>query len=55
MDSMMWKEKKCFQFGGFDSTYATAGYFTSIVDKDGIEHQGTYEGGVETRKADGSD
>ena len=33
--------KKCFQFGGFDSTYATAGYFTSIVDKDGIEHQGT--------------
>lgn len=42
--------KKCFQFGGFDSTYATAGYFTSIVDKDGIEHQGTYEGALRHAK-----
>ena len=42
--------KKCFQFGGFDSTYATAGYFTSIVDKDGIEPQGTYEGALRHAK-----
>lgn len=35
--------EKAFQFGGYESTFATAGYFTSIVDKDGVEHQGTYD------------
>lgn len=35
--------KKAFQFGGKESTYATAGYATTYIDKDGNEHPGTYE------------
>lgn len=42
--------EKAFQFGGYESTFATAGYFTSIIDKDGVEHQGTYEGALRHAK-----
>lgn len=42
--------KKAFQFGGKESTYATAGYATTYIDKDGAEHAGTYEAALRHAK-----
>ncbi|WP_419025043.1 trimethylamine methyltransferase family protein [Emergencia sp.] len=42
--------KKAFQFGGKESTYATAGYATTYIDKDGVEHAGTYEAALRHAK-----
>lgn len=41
---------KAFQFGGKASTYATAGYATTYIDKDGVEHPGTYEAALRHAK-----
>lgn len=41
---------KSLYFGGKESTYATAGYFTTYVDRDGVEHPGTYEAAVRHAK-----
>ena len=42
--------KRAFRFGGKDSAYATAGYATTYIDKDGAEHPGTYEAALRHAK-----
>lgn len=42
--------KKAFQFGGKESTYASAGYATVYLDKEGNEHPGTYEAALRHAK-----